>query len=435
MTAERARASIRFLLWVYFALLIGEGALRKWAFPEQSDLIFLARDPLVVVIYALAWRAEITLGGRHTLVFWLLATLSLIGAIIADIPWLVAAFGVRTNFLHLPLIFVIGAIFDRADVRRVGLVCLWLALPITALMLVQFNSPRDSWINVGVGAQSDGQILGALDRVRPPGPFSFISGLVMFFNLVAAFLLAGWLHRRSVPPGPLLLATLATVAAVPVSISRSLLFVLLVLGLFGLAAALRDFRRLPHYLAPLTLAALGLLIAADTVYVEAFQARWVNAMEAGGGSFETNVIERLLGEFTLSFQHAVTAPWTGHGIGMGTLAGARLATGQNTFLLAESEWSRIVLELGPFVGFAFIAWRVGFAVSLLIRGWRAYVADGDPLAWLLAGASFFLLLNAQWGPSTHLGFAVFTAGLCCAALTPPPDDPDEAPAPSPAPEA
>lgn len=422
MTYQRTLTWLRFSLWLYFALIISEGVLRKWLLPQFSNIIFVIRDPLVILIYALAWRTGRSLGGVHTALLWFFATLSLAFALAAEIPWTVTLFGLRTDFLHLPLVFVLGSTLDREDVRRYGRVCLWLTLPVVTLMLLQFNSPRDAWINVGVGAQESGQILGALDRVRPPGPFSFISGLVMFFNLVGAFVLAGWLHRIGVSFALLLLATMASIVAVPISISRSLLFALLVVGAFGLMAALKDLRRLPGYFAPLLVAVAVLAASADSIYVEAFQARWSSALQAGGGSFETNVIERMLGDFTQPFQQAVHAPLTGHGIGMGTLAGARLATGKQTFLLAESEWSRIVLELGPLLGFAFIGWRVWLAFSLLRRSWRQYSDDGDPLAWLLAGAAFLLVLNAQWGPSTHLGFAVFTAGLSLAALNPPSDD-------------
>jgi len=422
VTYQRTLTSLRFSLWLYFALIIGEGVLRKWVLPEFSNIIFIIRDPLVILIYALAWRTGRSLGGGHTALLWFYATLSLAFALAAEIPWTVTLFGLRTDFLHLPLIFVLGSTLDRDDVRRYGRVCLWLTIPVVALMLLQFNAPRDAWINVGVGAQESGQILGALDRVRPPGPFSFISGVVMFFNLAGAFLLAGWMHRLSLSLPLLLIATLATIIAIPVSISRSLLFALLVVGAFGLMAALKDLNRLPRYLAPLLVALAVLSAAADSIYVEAFQARWSSALQAGGGSFETNIVERMLGDFTQPFQQAVHAPLTGHGIGMGTLAGARLATGKQTFLLAESEWSRIVLELGPLLGFAFIGWRVWLAFSLLWRSWRQYSHDGDPLAWLLGGAAFLLVLNAQWGPSTHLGFAVFTAGLCLAALNAPAEE-------------
>jgi hypothetical protein len=417
---------LKIAIWFYFVLLMSEGALRKWFLPQFSDVLFLVRDPLVIIIYLLAWRGG-WLRLRPSLVFlWIMAVLALAFALTSDAPWAVVLFGMRTNFLHVPLIFVLGEALNRDDARRFGTACLWLTPLVTLLMVMQFNSPRDAFINLGTGAQESGQIIGALNRVRPPGPFSFVSGLVMFFNLVAAFVLARWMH----PGGSrllLLLGTLCCAIAVPVSISRSLLFTLLVVGAFGLLAALREARRLPRFFAPMIATVIMLLVTADSTYMQAFQTRWDEALVVGRGGFGRNVVGRVLDDFTQPFQHAIEAPLTGHGIGLGTVAGARLTTGRNQFLLAEIEWSRIVLELGPVLGFAFIGWRVWLALSLLRRSWRHFREKGDPLAWLLAGAAFLPIVNAQWGPSTHLGFAVFTAGLSLAALnSPPEDDPDEA---------
>lgn len=422
MNHSRSLRWLRALLWLYFGLIIGEGVLRKWVLPGLSDAIFVMRDPLVLLIYLLAWRSGRSLGGLRVAFFGLLATLSIACVTVTDTPAVVAFFGLRTNFLHLPLIFVLESTLDRDDVRRYGRICLWLTVPVVALMIVQFNSPRTAWVNFGAGGQESGQILGALDRIRPPGPFSFISGLVLYFNLTGAFVLAGWLYRAGVSRVLLLASTVACFVALPVSISRSLLFTALVLGSFGLVAALSDVRRLPRYFAPVVVAGAMLAAAADSIYVEAFQKRWHDSLISGRGSFESNVVDRFLNDFTQPIRQALDAPLTGHGIGLGTLAGARLTTGKKIFLLAESEWSRIVLEIGPLLGFAFIGWRVWLAFSLLLRSWRQLRIDGDPLAWMLAGAAFFPMLNSQWGPSTHLGFAVFTAGLSLAALNPPEDE-------------
>src|SRR5438445_10987131 len=53
---EFDRRRIVWLLWVYLALLIGEGALRKWVLPGWSDALLVVRDPLAVVILVLAFR-------------------------------------------------------------------------------------------------------------------------------------------------------------------------------------------------------------------------------------------------------------------------------------------------------------------------------------------------------------------------------------------
>jgi len=407
---------------LYFALLISEGALRKWFLRDFSDILFVVRDPLVLLIYVLAWRDGVWQRWRSLVVLWVIAFAALALAAVSNAPWLVVLFGLRTDFLHVPLIFILGRVLDRASVRRYGIAVLVLALVVTALMIAQFNSPRDALINAGVGGGESAQITGALGRVRPPGPFSFVSGAVLFFYLAVAFVVAAWLHPAGWSRPLLVAATLACAAALPVSISRALLFAMLVIAAFGFVAAMRERHRLPRFLAPLLVIGAIFVAAADSIYVQAFEARWDDAITAGGGGFRGNVIDRLLDDFGQPVRLAQEAPLTGHGLGLGTVAGAKLATGRNGFLLAEIEWSRIVLELGPFVGFAFIAWRVWLAFHLLVTSWHSFRRDGDPLPWLLAGASFFPVLNVQWGPSTHLGFAVFTAGLCLAAQNTPADE-------------
>lgn len=427
----RASRLLHVAIALYFTLLIGEGALRKWFLRDFSDLLFVIRDPLVLLIYMLAWRDGVWQRWRSLVVLWVIAFAALAFAAISDAPWIVVLFGLRTDFLHVPLIFILGSALDRAAVRRYGVAVLLLALAVTTLMVVQFNSPPETLINAGVGGGSGGestQITGALGRVRPPGPFSFVSGAVLFFYLAAAFVVSGWLQPSGWSRTLLVAATLACAAALPVSISRSLLFAMIVIMGFGFAAALRERHRLPRFLVPLLGIGALLAAAADTIYVQAFETRWDEAIVAGGGGFRGNVLDRLIDDFGQPLRLALDAPLTGHGLGLGTVAGARLATGRNEFLLAEIEWSRIVLELGPFVGFAFIAWRVWLAFHLVRTSWRSFRRDGDPLPWLLAGASFFPVLNTQWGPSTHLGFAVFAAGLCLAAQNAPPDENPEIPA-------
>src|SRR5438874_1718802 len=51
--------NIRRLIYLYLFLLIIEGALRKWIVPQFSNPLLLVRDPVVLVIYLLAWRAHI----------------------------------------------------------------------------------------------------------------------------------------------------------------------------------------------------------------------------------------------------------------------------------------------------------------------------------------------------------------------------------------
>jgi hypothetical protein len=416
---------LKWAIWLYFWLLLFEGVLRKWIFPEWSDVLFIIRDPLVVIIYLLAVRLGMFPQRLAVLAVGLLAVASLAFTLANDSLFVVTLFGLRTNYLHVPLVFVMAQTLDRDDVLRFGRWVLLMSVPIILLMWQQFEAEPDHWLNAGVSGTTMGQLRGAMGRIRPPGPFSFIGGVVAYFALVAAFVFNGWLQQGTFPRLLVWVATVAVAAAVPLSVSRSVLFALLVVAMFGLAVAARDLRRVRAYLGPLVASAAVLGLAADSIYMEAFRTRWEESISAGSGDFSTNVVGRIIGEFTQPFELAAGAPLFGHGIGVGTIAGARLSTGKHEFILAESELARIVLELGPVLGFAFIAWRVWLAATMVWSGWRKYLGTGDPLSWLLAGSCFLAVLVGQWGPATQLGFAVFGAGLTLAAQNDPPGDAGE----------
>jgi hypothetical protein len=104
----------------------------------------------------------------------------------------------------------------------------------------------------------------------------------------------------------------------------------------------------------------------------------------------------------------------GYGIGVGTSGGANFLTGQAAFLLAENEWSRILLESGPILGLAFLIWRVAIAFQLGRFSIRQ-IKEENTLPILLFSAGVFVLLQGPFGQPTSLGFAVVLAGLCLAA--------------------
>ncbi len=406
---------IKAAIWLYFVLLLIEGVLRKWLFPEYSDVLFIVRDPVVLIIYVLALQARVFPFRLAMIALGLITFFSALFAIFNDTPPVVTLFGLRTNYLHIPLVFIIMQTLDRNDVIRFGRVMLVVAVPIFGLMVAQFQAAPDSWLNAGAGGSVNGQIRGALGKIRPPGPFSFIDGIVCYFSLATAFVYYGWSKPGVFGRGLLLLATLVTALAVPISISRSLLMgVLIVIG-FGLATSLRSVKTALRISIPLALAAVCLLFVSKTVYLKAFTTRWDESISSGKGTFYNNVFERILGNYTEPVTRIGEAPLLGHGVGAGTLAGARLMTGKASFLLAESELSRIILELGPILGAAFIAWRIWLALSLVFGGWSFFGRTRDALSWLIAGATLLNVSTGQWGSSTQLGFSVFGAGLALAA--------------------
>src|SRR5438552_7800498 len=230
--------NIRRLIYLYLFLLIIEGALRKWIVPQFSNPLLLVRDPVVLAIYLLAWRAYIFPRNAFISSLATIGILSWIVSIFVLDPYvpmscilLVTAYGFRSNFLHLPLIFIFASVFDADDVRKIGWWILVGMIPMSLLMALQFHSASDSFINRTVGLGEGEQITAGGGKIRPPGPFSFISGPIHYVTGAAAFVLYGALRRATYRNWLLLGAGCGVLLAIVVSGSRSLVMSVLLVVL------------------------------------------------------------------------------------------------------------------------------------------------------------------------------------------------------------
>jgi hypothetical protein len=422
----KSHTSIKALIWLYLVLLVFEGALRKWVLPGYSDALLIVRDPVVILIYLLALaQGQLPMNGWIVTTF-LLAVACLLGSFMSGQEnLLITAYGLRTDFLHLPLIWVMATVLTRRDAERIGNALLLLAIPMTMLMAAQFRAPISDILNRGVGGEEGGQIYGALGHIRPPGFFAFITGPQLFFPLAAAF----FCHQLGQPRRlwlPLLLVCgVAILIALPLSISRTAALATLLVGAVYLATlvqagALRaGLLRIAVLVAVVVLAASFLPIF-DEAHA-AFFSRWEEAKGPhDDSSGMASIFARFFGGSDYVLDLASTTPLFGAGIGMGSNMAARLTTGRMGFMLAESEWGRCMLELGPPLALSFLGFRVVIAVALFFRALRRQLRARDPLPLLILTACAPAILLGQWAPPTILGFAVLGAGLC---LTTCQDDP------------
>jgi hypothetical protein len=422
-SGERRDRTLHRLIWLYFWLLIFEGALRKWLLPELSTPLLLVRDPVVLLIYFQAMRTHRfpVNGAMFTYLaimtaFGLLALVQTLGGIGGGA--LVAAYGLRTNFLHLPLIFLLPIVFSYEDVVKFGRWILLISLPMAPLMVMQFLSSPSSWINAST-IEGGEQIGSALGRIRPAGTFSFISGPVHFFALATAFVIFGLMEKKIVYPRWLVWAALFSVLAVqPISGSRALVLCCAIPLLAAVAFGLLNPGRAHAFLyTALLIAAVAVILPQFSFFREGmlvFSTRWDQANASSGGA-QRGLIGRSLNAFIEPFARLSEAGLIGNGIGLGTSVGSKLASGSVQFLLAETEWARVVLEAGPVLGFAFIGYRVWLAGMV---GLRTFVAAKRQqlLPWLLAGGACLGLVNEQLGQSSNLGFMVLASGLCLASI-------------------
>jgi hypothetical protein len=418
---------VRMLIWLYFWLIIFEGALRKWVFPSLSDPLLLIRDPVVLLIYFQAIR------GNFFPNHWLVRATLVLGVFTffwgsmhayaggSKVMVLVTLYGVRTYFLHLPLIFIMGKVFTRQDVIKLGKWCLLLSIPMALLMAAQYKVDLGHWLNRGTQGEEGGQLMAAMGKVRPPGTFSFITGPATFYPLIVVYLVYGIMDPKAYPKWLLLAAAGATALALPISGSRTLVLSCALVLFFALIALIRIPRLIPRFLLwGAVIGAAGIALLALPVgrqAVESFTTRWDEAIdfEGEGKGAGAGISTRVGGNFTEVFYYLDTIPIEGYGIGAGTNVGVKLMTGGVGFLLGEGEWTRNVMEAGPILGFAYIGFRILFAVFLALLAWRK-IGVGDPFGWLFMSCAAISLIIGQTAQPTTLGFMALISGLSLSAV-------------------
>ena len=425
---------VRQLLWIYFFLIIFEGALRKWFLPGLSGPLILIREPVALIALFYGWP----LINKKPWQSWL-QSLLLIGYLALSISiafghgdLFVALYGARTYILQLPLIFLYATVFNKYDVIKFCWALLLLSIPMSILIVMQSNLPDTHIINVAPGGEASGSAMfdGALGRGRPPGTFSFITGVASFFplGLASLFIL---LYTTKLDIGARILCMIAGISlavALPVSISRSLLagYLLVLASLFAALLIART------KLAPLITGSLAMVVAvaiATTIPAfqdtsEAFTARWELAGAASGsvrekvgdvGIASDQISKRVLPGLTNPLINIDKLPFFGYGTGFGSRAGSQRLTGKRQFLVGEGDWEVSLAELGLPLGLAFLFWRIAFGFWLSSLSIKAALR-GNILPLILLGTSLFVIVQGQLSQPTALGFAVLSAGLNLASL-------------------
>ncbi|MBC8122474.1 MAG: hypothetical protein H7Y22_11620 [Gemmatimonadaceae bacterium] len=418
MLARSDIANVRRLIWIYFWLLIIEGALRKWFLPQLSTPLLVVRDPVVILAYYFAFRAGILPKDRFSIATLALALISFPAGLLATViegqsNISVVLFGLRTNFLHLPFIFLIAKVFTLEDVKALGRWVLIISVPMTILMIFQFRAGPDDFLNRGIG-ETGRQIISTMGKIRPAGTFSFISGPALFYAVVTAFITYGYLNKRTYPDWLLGIASVSTVSALVVSGSRStvgavgVVFACLGVGILARPRLVGGAVRLALIVGIAVFGVSYLPFFGEAYLVTSTRFDMANTAEGG-------ILPRFLTAYTAAFDNIFDVPLLGRGLGMGTNGGAALLGSAGKFLLAETEWPRVIQESGPVLGLMFITLRALMVAWMGKWSFKA-AAQGDLLPLLLFGTGFLNLLNGQFGQPTSLGFAVLMAGLCIASL-------------------
>jgi hypothetical protein len=409
-------------IWLYLLLLIFEGALRKWFLPGLATPLLVVRDPVALFIIITAWQRKLLPSDSGLVWMILIGILSILTALtLGHGSLIVALYGARILLLHFPVIFVMGNVLDREDVLKIGKTILWISLPMTALIAIQFYSPQSAWVNRGLGGDMAGAgFSGALGYFRPPGTFSFTTGNTQFYTFVTCFVFYFLLNPKEINRILLFAATVCLLAAIPLSISRSLFFQIILTGTFVVIATARKSKYLGKMFLGVIVVWIAILILSQYSFFQTatgvFTARFTNASASEGG-VEGTFLNRYLGGAIESLNGSASAklPLFGYGIGMGTNVGSVLLVGRRGFFVSEEEWGRIIGELGPVMGLIVILIRVTLTIKIAKASYKR-LALGDLLPWILLSIGAISLAQGGWGQPTSLGFSILIGGLMMASI-------------------
>ena len=413
------------LLYLYILLLIFEGALRKWVLPGLSGPLVVVRDPVAIAIVLYYAITHKYLFNAYTIVLTVVTTIAFCTTLaVGHGNIAVALFGFRTILLHFLVAFVMGQVFDRTDVEKIGRLFLYLAIPATILTSLQYFSPQSAWVNRGIGGDLEGSgFSGANGYMRPAGYFSFTNGNTAFYGLVAAFTAYFATVAGRCPGWLKIVGLIVVIIEIPISLSRGYTFSVALTGFAFLMASLYSSRARSSVLlmalfSPLLLIGLSQLEFFQTA-IEVLQTRFTTA-SASEGSVDSAIVSRIFGPMIDALTGAGTEslPFFGLGLGLGTNVGAVLASGERTFLIAEFEWARVIGEMGFLLGVVVLLVRLVLSVHISILSIRALVT-GNTLPLLILSTSLTIILLGQWSQPTALGFFAVSLGLVLASLRAP----------------
>jgi len=113
--------SIKIAIWLYFLLWIFEGALRKWILPGLATPLLVVRDPIAIYIIIKAFTGNVKFINGYIVVSFIITILAFIVTLtFGHGNIFVGLYGARIMLLHFPLIFIIGSVFTKEDILKIG---------------------------------------------------------------------------------------------------------------------------------------------------------------------------------------------------------------------------------------------------------------------------------------------------------------------------
>jgi hypothetical protein len=392
-------------------LVVLEGIARKWILPQASNLIYFAKDFILVVAY---YKYFILYGNKvkyHNVNYVILLLIIWAFAQIFN-PELgspiVGLFGLRAYLMYLPIMWMLPDLFSvnieelYKFLRNYSL----LAIPICLLATAQFFSPPSSPLNVYASGSEHITTFGVGKEaiVRVTGSFPYITGFGTYLTFSFTLLIPLITLKQSIIWRNLtIIELLLVVASSFMTGSRTVVFYQL---FFMVGYVIIFLIREPLQAIPIVKKFTFPLIVGATI-IPIYFSKSVNLFNQRVESNSAEGITRFYTPFTepaMALYHVVRIKsLDSYGTGFTHQATpiirsllrltqvrpiSAVADFTNLMNIGEGEWGRVAIEIGAF-GLA--AW-VSVRLCLLIALWNVFQKVSHPFLQQLAVSAFLFQL-------------------------------------------
>jgi hypothetical protein len=183
----------KFAIKSILVLVIIEGALRRWAFPQARDLIYFLKDFVLISAYIGFYNRPRPLVDRYSFLKELLLVITIFCCLQAFNPSLgspiVGLLGIRAYLLYIPLIWIVPHLFhSETDLHNFLRNYLFILFPVCILGIIQYFSPPDSPLNTYIAGEEAG-VATIGNFVRITGTFSYLVGLTTYLSVCFTLLI------------------------------------------------------------------------------------------------------------------------------------------------------------------------------------------------------------------------------------------------------
>jgi hypothetical protein len=400
-------------------LIIVQGALRKWVFPDLATPLYITKDLVLLGGFGLfldQYGLRLPTAAKRTslpLLWGGLAIIVCLQAFNLRVPSpAVGLLGIRNYLLYSVLLVMIPMALQyvRHPRRLVTIVGLVIIAPVLVLGFYQYTMPVNHWINQYVAAGSPVNAIAGDPRIT--GPFSYIQGMGTFLVFSMAFGLAVFIAgtRRGNRWYQLLGAPLLGLALIvaPMNGSRSVVYGVVLAVPFVLYRALQRGRRAALF------AAVSIMILAGGYVVN--QSEWATQGWSTFGARVDRAPDQTRVESMLQDPFRKIDILLGYGAGS-THPGASALSSEGKVnpegvVGYEEELGRVIIELGAFGGLLFFAlkfwilWMTWDAMQRARNSWEDVIS-------MTAFTVSFLHLFVEKIVFNHIGGSVYW--LCAGA--------------------